>query len=156
MQRWLKLSEITIIKHKAVDFLFRREHSRAELVYKLTQRGFVSSDILSALDQLREEGLQSDERFVEAFLYSRQIQGYGPVRIRLELQDKGIAHGLIEQYVVDTDKAWLTHAKAVYQKKYKDKPALAFKEQMKRKQFLAYRGFTFEQINVVTAELEVQ
>lgn len=100
--------------------------------------------------------MQSDERFAGAFLRTRQAQGYGPVRIRLELQEKGIAPALIEQYIDESDEVWLMHANAAYHKKYKDKPATEFKEKMKRKQFLAYRGFTHEQISRVTMELEVQ
>lgn len=154
--RWLKLSEINSIKNKAIDFLARREHSRAELMSKLTQRGFIDSDILVVLDQLVAQGLQSDERFTSAFLRSRQTLGYGPIRIRLELQEKGIDPLLIEQYIDESDEAWLEHVKAVYDKKYRDKPVIEFKEQMKRKQFLAYRGFTHGQINSVVMELEVQ
>jgi regulatory protein len=155
-KRWLKLSEISSAKNKAVDLLSRREHSRTELIHKLTQRGFVNSDILAALDQLVEQGLQSDERFAGAFLRTRQAQGYGPIRIRLELQEKGIEPLLIEQYIDEPDEVWLMHVNAVYHKKYRDKPATEFEEQMKRKKFLAYRGFTHEQISSVAMELEVQ
>jgi regulatory protein len=155
-KRWLKLSEINSAKNKAVDLLSRREHSRTELIQKLTQRGFVNSDILAALDQLVAQGLQSDERFAGAFLRTRQSQGYGPVRIRLELQEKGIAPALIEQYIDESDEVWLVHVNAVYHKKYRGKSVPEFAEQMKRKKFLAYRGFTHEQISNVIMELEVQ
>ena len=61
-----------------MDFLARREHSRLELYQKLKQRQFEPDVINSELNKLLDEGLQSDERFAEAFLRSRIDKGKGP------------------------------------------------------------------------------
>ena len=64
-----------------MDFLARREHSRLELYQKLKQRQFEPDVINSELSKLLDEGLQSDERFAEAFLRSRIDKGLSLIHI---------------------------------------------------------------------------
>ena len=48
-----------------------------------------------AVAQLVDDGLQSDERFTEAFVRSRINQGKGPARIRADLRERGINDAVI-------------------------------------------------------------
>jgi regulatory protein len=66
------------IRSAAMDLLTGREFSRAELAKKLDNRFDGDSAISAVLDRLQEEGLQSDQRFAEAFLRSRIYRGQGP------------------------------------------------------------------------------
>ena len=76
------------IRRSAMDLLARREHSYAELQRKLRQRG-ASGDMAEVeLDRLVEDGLLSDERFCEAYIYARSQRGYGPARLREEQRAK--------------------------------------------------------------------
>ncbi|EGH26583.1 recombination regulator RecX, partial [Pseudomonas amygdali pv. mori str. 301020] len=43
-----------------------------------------------ALDRLVEEGLLSESRYLESFVSYRARSGYGPVRIREELNQRGL------------------------------------------------------------------
>jgi regulatory protein len=98
------------------------------------------------LDALSRRRLQSDERFAEQYLYSRQRRGYGPLRIRAELRERGVDEGLIEAYLDERDEGWLACLRQAHDKKYGDTLPQNFKEQARRARFLQYRGFTAEQI----------
>lgn len=146
------LSDITKIKDAALRLLARREHSQREL-YKALKRYHVTSELIhSLLDELAELGLQSDERFTEVYVNSRMNRGYGPRKIIIELQDRGINHELIGKYVDTEDIKWHQCIEKVYHKRFK--PTKDLKECMKQKKFLEYRGFSFEQINTIFKHLD--
>ena len=50
-----------------MSLLVRREHSRMELLGKLTRRGFDAAACEEVLDALVEENALSDERFAEHY-----------------------------------------------------------------------------------------
>ena len=70
-------SEEQAVRRSAMDLLARRESSLSELTSKLKSR-LPEQAVKSALLRLVDEGLQSDERFTEAFVYSLSGKGYGP------------------------------------------------------------------------------
>lgn len=117
----------------------RREYSTLELQRRLRERDYEPGIIDATLAVLCEEGLQSDERFTEAYIYHRSQRGYGPIRIRQELRSRGIADEMINQWLSGPD--WWELAESVYQKKYAQTPCLDWKERARRERFLNYRGF---------------
>ncbi len=131
----------------ALRLLTRREHSQAELITKLMQRGHEHTDIENVLTRLQTEGLQSDERFVQAYVRSRSERGMGPTRIRQELQQRGINEELLAAVDINAQDTWEEQIAAVYRKKFKDWVPITFAERAKCMRFLQYRGFTTEQIN---------
>ncbi len=133
----------------AVRLLARREHGAHELVQKLTQKGHPDVDIQDAIAECQRLGLQSDARFVDNICRARIRQGYGPLRIRLELQNKQIDRDLIHQALAQEDEHWLAHANDVRLKKYKEQDDCSFDAIQKQKQFLLYRGFSTDTINIV-------
>lgn len=133
-------------KSAALRLLARREHSRFELTLKLRQRKLESPVIESVLDEFESEGWLSDERFAEVYTRSRVDQGYGPLRIRAELQQKGIR--FIPESLADIPESqWLEMALAMRARKYglsdlsEDWPARA-----KQARFLSQRGFSADQV----------
>lgn len=136
------------IRMAAMSILARREHSQKELEQKLTRQFGVNECILTAIDQLQKEGLQSDERFAEAFTSYRQRKGQGPVRILHELKNKGVHDQIIELYIDTSDECWIALAKNVWEKRFGSKPE-NMKERARQIRFLQYRGFTLDQINRV-------
>ncbi len=136
----------------AVRLLARREHGAYELAQKLSQKGHPQGAIAEALLKCQDLGLQSDVRFVELVCQSRIRQGYGPIRIRQELQSKQIAGDLIEQGL-EQQACWLRQAQDVYQKKYKACNDVSFQMIQKQKQFLLYRGFPMDIINQVFRDM---
>ena len=81
------------IRSAAMDLLTGREFSRAELAKKLDKRFDSDPAISGELDRLQQEGLQSDERFVESFVRSQLNKCRGPIRIRADLRQRGISEG---------------------------------------------------------------
>lgn len=120
--------------------LARREYSRQELFTKLASRDYAEQEIDVALERLVSEGLQSDERFATEFVQSRVDRGNGPVKIRCELQQRGVAESIIDDALRLAGIDWVVLALAVYRKKYGDSPA-DYRDRARRMRFLQQRGF---------------
>jgi len=128
-------------RKKAMDFLARREYGQSELINKLSDKGYVRNIVEQAVRKLADEGLQSDRRFAEAFVQSRINQGKGPVRIRLDLGQKGIADGIIEYAIEEASADWFELARDVRLRKFGSERPPDFKAKAKQMRFLQYRGF---------------
>lgn len=98
------------------------------------------------LAELGREGLQSDARFTEAWVHQRKERGYGPVRIRQELRDRGVPAELIELNLDESDAEWYPRLLEVRRKKYGTSPPSSYREQARQSRFLYQRGFSSEQI----------
>lgn len=133
------------IRRAAMDLLARREHARRELAEKLSRRFADAEAVALALDRLAQEGLQSDGRFAEAFVRSRAQRLYGPLRIRQELQQRGVAAELIAAALEESGIDWLELLGRLQQGRFGDAPADDAKEHARWLRFLQYRGFSFEQ-----------
>jgi regulatory protein len=133
-------SEVNCRK-KAMDYLARREHGFLELVTKLKEKGF--SELLSheTVLKLKEEDLQSDERYAEMIVNVRSARGYGPLRIAYELKIKGIETEIIDDEINKKKSSWEQIGLMVLNKKLKN-TKLEDKEQfLKAYKFLQQRGF---------------
>jgi len=124
----------------AMNMLARREQSRKELENKLGTR-FEADVINRVLDDLKSEGLQSDQRFLESFVSSRINRGQGPLKISYELRNKGIAMEAIADQLEPYAENWLEIAKDVLERKFGEEPPADYKERQKRQRFIASRGF---------------
>ena len=130
-----------------MNLLARREHSQYELHRKLKSQGYTDNLILDVLRELAQESLQSDARFTENYLRMRVNRGYGPLRIRAELRERGITEDIISQFLNENDKTWVTLAEQVLIKKFGKTLSKDFKARAKQLRFLQYRGFNFSYID---------
>ncbi|HEX9813092.1 MAG TPA: regulatory protein RecX [Burkholderiales bacterium] len=129
-----------------MGWLARREHSRAEVVAKLRRKGCdarIAADVVAAL---AAENYLSDERLAEVVARSRRRRGYGPMRIRKELERKGLADEAIERWSDARSKEWLAELERVRRRKFGARPPSSFAERAKQARFLQQRGFTYDQI----------
>jgi regulatory protein len=133
-------------RKKAMDFLARREYGQTELIKKLADKGFERDAATAAVTELTDEGLQSDQRFAEAFVQSRINQGKGPVRIRMDLGQRGIGDATIEIAIEDADPDWRALAREQRHKKFGTNSPSDFKEKARQMRFLQYRGFEQDHI----------
>ena len=130
-----------------MDLLARREHSRLELYQKLKQKKFEPNIINAELDKLSDEGLQSDERFAEAFLRSRIDKGKGPNIILSELLQRGVDELLVSNVLESISEGqWCEVAYETMNKKLGNESELDYDKQLKLMKFLNNRGFTRSQI----------
>jgi regulatory protein len=145
-------ADIAAIQAVALDLLARREHSQQELARKLQTRGFEVDASADALKLLVSDGLLSDERFTETFVYSRFRRGTGPQKIRAELRERGIDGALIEHAIEALDEDWQARLREVREKKFGAGLPGDFRERSRQMRFLQQRGFSAEQIARVLRE----
>ena len=130
------------IRNSALDILARREHTRLELTRKLKAKDFSDSEIEEQLEVLMHEGLQSDERYTESYVHMRRKRGYGPLKIKQELQQRGVSSELVDSFVEFNDEVWLDTACQAYEKKFGTVALDSVNDRAKRMRFLQSRGFT--------------
>lgn len=103
---------------------------------------------------MESEGLQSDARYAQSYVFSRTRRGFGPLHIKLELQKRGVSAGLVETCIDFKDQAWTQVAIREYKKKFGAQPtAMSIKERAKRVRYLQSRGFTGDIIKVTLAKI---
>ena len=142
-----KITDPKKTRKRAMDLLARREHSRLELYQKLKHKKFEPNIINAELDKLSDEGLQSDERFAEAFLRSRIDKGKGPNIILSELLQRGVDELLVSNVLESISEGqWCEVAYETMNKKLGNESELDYDKQLKLMKFLNNRGFTRSQI----------
>ena len=147
--------EINELMAKGMRLLAMREHSIKELNDKLAVKALSKEAVTAVLDELIENNYVSDERFAESYVRSRANRGFGPIKIRAELKNKGISNRLIAEYL-DIDSAiWLDNARNQYHKKYGDDAVSDYNTWTKRARFMQSRGFTAEHIQVSLPALDL-
>jgi regulatory protein len=129
------------LRSRAVKLLTNREHSRSELGAKLRRRGYPDAAVEAALDDLEHSGLLSEARMLPAYVRERLEKGFGPVRIRLELREKGLSDARIGPHLQLSDDELLARLDAACRKRFGHAPPADGREQAKRSRFLEYRGF---------------
>lgn len=117
-----------------------REHSRAELLRKLLAHGWAADSVHGVLDRLATDGLQSDRRYTEQYVAERTARGFGPLRIRAELRQRGVADALVATYL-DADVDWPARLAQVAAHKFGLAPCADRREWGRRARFLEQRGF---------------
>jgi regulatory protein len=129
-----------------LDLLARREHSRLELERKLQARKFPGPVITAALDELERSGALAAARFTDSFVRQRAARGQGPIRIRLELEERGVAAEHSAELLRAPEYDWQALARATRIKRFGPAPPKDFKERARQARFLQYRGFEAAQI----------
>lgn len=129
------------IRLAAMNLLARREHSLRELRNKLQRRFPDESMIDEQLSRLVEERLQSDMRFAESYARQRTSRGYGPVRVREELRERGVSESEVQLALDEMEVDWCELAAVVIQKKFGAAEPRDIKEKARRARFMQYRGF---------------
>jgi len=127
------------LKARALRYLVRREHSRAELARKLAPHAQSNEEVEALLDSLVAKKQLSDERYAEerARALSRK---YGAAKIRHDLRAKGISDGIVDALSSEGE---LERARAILERRYRA-PAATREERAKRARFLQGRGFSGE------------
>jgi len=137
---------------RALGYLARREHSRAELRRKLAPHAESSDRLERLLDDLEAKKLLSDRRFTEVMARSR-AERFGAARVRQELKAHGVSDPLVREAVGDLARTELQRAREVWRKKFDAPPADAA-ERARQMRFLAQRGFNAEVIRRVVGGRE--
>jgi len=135
---------------RALGLLVRREHSQHELVAKLTARGIDPEDAGRAVARMTAEGWQDDTRFAVSLARMRSNTGYGPVRIRSELETHRVGPDAIELALAaladSGDADWPARARALACRRYGEGLWDDRRLQRKAADFLFRRGFDADSV----------
>ncbi|MDO8812798.1 MAG: recombination regulator RecX [Gallionella sp.] len=140
------------LRARALQYLARREYSRAELRGKLLPHAGTNGDFSppqtesldALLDDLTARGWLSDVRAVTQLLHAKRSR-FGTQRIAHELRQKGIAEELIGNALPGLKESELEIAREVWKKKFGVLPQDA-REKARQMRFLQSRGFGFDVI----------
>jgi regulatory protein len=127
------------LKGRALRLLGNREHSRAELERKLAEHEQEPGQLQRVLDELQAKGF-IDERRVVASVLHRRAPRLGAMRIRQELQGKGLAPTLVAEAVSQLKATEAQRAREVWQRRFGELPQDPG-ERARQARFLAARGF---------------
>jgi regulatory protein len=160
------------LRTRALQYLARREYSRAELRAKLQpyaqadddfEQSFDSSgadsprpvDLDALLDDLTARGWLSDARAATQMLHAKRNR-FGTQRITHDLRQKGIAEDLISAALPALKESELQAARDVWQRKFGTLPQ-DDKEKARQMRFMQSRGFGFDVIfKVLRSEPDVE
>jgi regulatory protein len=138
-----------------MDLLARREHGRVELARKLRLRGATPELIESALDRLEADGLLNESRYLECYVGSRARAGYGPLRIREELAQRGLPREAIESALREAHIDWLAQLRDLWQRKFSGRLPSEAKERAQQGRFLSYRGYPLDMVGRLLRNADV-
>lgn len=136
------------VREQCIRLLARREHSRQELRTKLAQRDCDRTVVDRVLDALIEERLLSDERFTEQFVRQRLEAGYGPMKIRADLSERGIGGELAGPHLDLGETEWRDRCLATWQRRFRSPPQDR-RDWGRQARFLANRGFSSDHVRRV-------
>ena len=142
------------LEEAALRLLARREHSAQELRRKLRQRGVAQCAIERMVGSLQQRRLLSDQRFAEAYVRARRDKGFGPLRIRAELRERGVAEELIEAELDPSDPQWRELLRRVRERRFGSAPPGDRREQARQARFLQQRGFAAGEIRELLRQEE--
>ncbi len=135
------------VRDCALRLLARRDHSAAELKRKLVQRGFSSDCCEVIITWLVEMGYLDDRRFAERWAEAALKTGrcFG-LRLRLELQQRGVVAGLaadvVEELTKDHNESLSLRALSEHRFPGFDPHTATDKEKRRIFGFLQRRGFS--------------
>ncbi len=142
------------LKGRALRLLSQREHSRFELERKLKPFEETPGDLARALDELTAKDFINEQRVV-ASVVNQRARKLGALRVRQELQSKGLPADAIAQAVEDLRGTELQRASEVWRKKFGGKPAevadMDAAQRAKQVRFLISRGFSPDVVRRVVA-----
>lgn len=156
-----KKSELSL-RARALQYLARREYSRAELRAKLlpympAEQDFepvATVNLDALLDDLTARGWLSDVRATTQLVHAKRGR-FGTQRITHELRQKGIAEELISAALPALKETELDAAHEVWQRKFGTAPQDA-KEKARQMRFLQSRGFATDVIFKVLQTSEAE
>jgi regulatory protein len=132
------------LRVRAMRFLARREHSRAELKRKLAPKVAQGEDIDAVLDDLARRGWLSDVRFAEQAARSK-AKRFGPRRLAYYLKSRGLDEETIEAGIRNAGIDGASSLEIVWASRFRAPPADE-REKMRQVRFLQGRGFEIDAI----------
>jgi len=132
------------LRARAMRFLARREHSRAELRRKLAANVPEGEDVEILLDDLARRGWLSDARFAEQAIRSGSRR-FGPLKLAHGLRAKGVDDEAIAAGFRAAGDDGASRIAAVWASRFHALPG-GERERARQVRFLQGRGFPLDDI----------
>ena len=136
-------------KERALAMLDRRDYSRAELLKKLVEKGENETEAAAAVERLAELGFVDDARYAPIIVRHYAAKGYGPQRVRQELQRRGIPKDLWDEAMEQMPRQDDTVDRLLRSKLKSETPDRA--ELKKAQDFLLRKGYGWDEIKAALA-----
>ena len=133
------------LRERALGFLARREHSRAELRRKLAPHAESPEELDALLEDLIQRKFLSESRFAEARAHVL-TRKFGAARIAHDLRAKGVSEEGAASAAREARNTEFERALEIWRRKF-GTPALDLKERARQARFLLARGFSTDVIN---------
>ncbi len=140
------------LRGRALGYLARREHSRAELEAKLRRHADPDDDIVTLLDDFVARGWLSEKRLVDQVV--THFRRYGAARVLNDLRRRGVDPGLVSEAARPLRQGELAIARDVWRRKFGAAPVDAT-DRMRQIRFLRNRGFSGSTIAQVLKDRSV-
>lgn len=128
------------LKARAVGYLSRREHSRAELARKLAPHAESAEQLEQLLDALERENWLSNQRFADSLVHRRGAR-YGTARVMQEAKTHKLGSEQLGELQDRLRATEAERARAVWRKRFGSPPA-TLEERAKQIRFMVARGFS--------------
>jgi len=135
------------LRDRALAMLARREHTRTEMVRKLSPHAESPEQVEQLLDALAARGWLSEARFAESRA-NTLARKFGSRKIEHDLRSRGVSAEVIEQTMGWARMQELENCHVAWQRKFGVLPQDAA-ERGRQMRFLAGRGFSAEAVRQV-------
>ncbi len=134
------------VRTAALALLAGRDFARLELARRLERRGYPPELVASVVAGLVAERLLSESRYLEQFIRQHAGRGHGPVRIRMDLRERGVEPAEIDEALGAATEDWAAIARETRRRRFGLSPPGDYRERARQARFLQYRGFSPDQI----------
>jgi len=131
------------LRDRALRLLARREHTRAELVRKLSVHSGDPEEVERVLDDLERLGWVSERRVVEQRVHTLRKR-YGARRIERDLRQKGVSDDAVAAALAELKGGELAAAREVWRRKFGGRQPGRPADRARQVRFLQGRGFNLE------------
>jgi regulatory protein len=135
------------LRERALAMLARREHTRAEMMRKLSPHSESPEQVEQLLDALVARGWLSETRFAESRA-NALARKFGSRKIEHDLRSRGVSAEVVEHAVERALAQELENCRAAWQRKFGVLPQSAA-ERGRQMRFLAGRGFSADAVRQV-------
>lgn len=142
----MEKSELNSAFERAVGYLSVAPRAKKEIYKYLLDKGYNKAIIMQTIDKLVAYHYIDDYLYAQTYIKSKSKK-YGAFRISAELKQKGIAQSVIDELMDDAPEDNITDIAQKYIRSHKSA------DRQKLKRFLAGRGFSWDSINSVVAQL---
>ncbi|MGM0501486.1 MAG: RecX family transcriptional regulator [Bacillota bacterium] len=156
LNQLLDQEELLAAKQDAFNLLSYRQRSRKELKERLLKKEYSLEVVNGVINVLERLDYIDDQQFATSWIKDRITKGFGPYRIRCQLEEKGVSSNIIndcleEQY--DTELEYKLAAKLAAKKRKHYLDEEQYEQRYKLSQVLKRKGFSFEIIDAVLNDL---